>query len=292
VHFWKGVCTVSEFLTGFLLIKIGAAVLMVVLLTVLAEVASPRFAGILSGYPLGAAISLFFMGHDISPEFAAQSALYTSVGLVATQVFAYFYYRFSLLSKGLHKSLQIPCSSLGGVAGYFVAALLLRLLDVDAVMAVMLPAVAILFFIYLFRDVENARIEKRANSGLPSLMVKAAAAGGVIVFITSVAGTVGAGWAGLFTAFPITILPSVVIIHATYDPEHARAFLKNVPKGLGSIIVYAMALRFFYPSHGIYLGTVLSYVFATVYLVAVQLKESSHLKSAFGRWYSASTRVK
>ena len=284
--------TVSEFLTGSLFIKMGAAVLMVVLLTVLAEVASPRFAGILSGYPLGAAISLFFMGHDISPQFAAQSALYTSVGLIATQVFAYCYYRCSLLSGGLRKGLQVPCSALGGVAGYFVAAWLLRLLDVGAVMAVTLPAAAIILFVYLFRGVENVRIEKRARSGLPALMVKSAAAGGVIVFITSVAGTVGAGWAGLFTAFPITILPSVVIIHATYDPEHARAFLKNVPKGLGSIIVYAMALRFFYPTHGIYAGTVLSYIFATVYLVAVQLKESPQLKSAFGRRYSASTRVK
>ena len=95
---------------------------MVVLLSLLAEVVSPGFAGILSGYPLGAAISLFFMGFEISPEFASGSALYTSVGLVATQVFAYSYYRASRAATRLQRGLDILLASLAGIAGFFIAA--------------------------------------------------------------------------------------------------------------------------------------------------------------------------
>ena len=33
------------------------------------------------GYPAGAVLTLFFIGMDISPEFAADSAVYTMMGL-------------------------------------------------------------------------------------------------------------------------------------------------------------------------------------------------------------------
>jgi len=64
------------------LIKILVSVFMVLTLSLIADFVSPRIAGILSGYPLGAAISLFFIGFEIGPGFASESALYTMTGLV------------------------------------------------------------------------------------------------------------------------------------------------------------------------------------------------------------------
>ena len=43
-------------------IKMGTAVLMVVALSVLAEAVSPRFAGIISGYPAGSGHQSLFHG--------------------------------------------------------------------------------------------------------------------------------------------------------------------------------------------------------------------------------------
>jgi hypothetical protein len=57
----------SEAFPVLVLIKMGTALILVMLLTFLAEVVSTRFAGILSGYPMGAALSLFFLGFEISP---------------------------------------------------------------------------------------------------------------------------------------------------------------------------------------------------------------------------------
>jgi hypothetical protein len=253
------------------LIKAATAILMVVFLSILAEVVSPRFAGMLSGYPLGAAISLFFMGFEISPAFASESALYTSVGLIATQVFAYSYYRASRATRKLHWGCDLALASLAGLAGYFVAASLLRMLAVSMVTAILLPTSFIIIFDYLFRGVENVKIAKRVSLNLRSLLFRSLFAAGAIVLITSTAKLVGPRWAGLFSAFPITMLPLVVIIHFTYGPQHVYSILKNVPRGLGSLVIYSFAVFFFYPGSGIYGGTAIAYALATIYLIVVQL---------------------
>jgi hypothetical protein len=264
----------NELLSSLLLFKVGTAVLMVILLSVLAETVSTRFAGILSGYPLGAAISLYFIGYEMGPQFAAESALYTSIGLIATQVFAYCYYRSSLLAGKLNGGLQILYSALGGIGGYFLAASLLRPLPVNPAVAVVLPAISILVFIRLFRGVKDSRIERRAGANVKTLLLRAAFAACAIVCITSTAKVVGARWAGLFAAFPITMLPFVVIIHFSYDSEHVHAILKHVPQGLGSLVVYALSVSVFYPMSGIHAGTAIAYALATLYLLIVHLRTS------------------
>lgn len=268
----------NELFSLLTFVKAGAAIAMVVLLSVLAEMVSPRFAGVLSGFPLGAALSLFFMGIEISPWFAAQSALFTSVGLIATQVFAYVYYRTVLLAGQTGRWVQIMCASAGGLAGYFLAAALLRSLSVNLMVAMLLPALSICGFTVLFRHVENVGIMNRVNMTAKALLVRSVFAAVAVLVITSAARIVGPDWAGLFAAFPITMLPFVVIIHATYEPEHVLAVLKNIPKGLGAIIAYCAAVFLFYPTWGIRIGTLIAYAAATVYLVLIQTGGSLLLK--------------
>ena len=71
----------------FAVVKVLVSILVVVLLSLIAEHAGPRVAGIVSGYPLGAAISLFFIGIEIDPAFAARGAIFTAAGLSATVAF-------------------------------------------------------------------------------------------------------------------------------------------------------------------------------------------------------------
>ena len=261
-------------LTPMLLVKTGIAVSMVILLSVLAEVVSPRFAGIFSGYPLGAAITLFFIGIEASPEFAAKSALYTCLGLVATQVFAYTYFRTSVALRNPSRFLEIAAASFAGICGYFAAAALLRLMPASIVAAVLLPVFSILVFGYLFRGVKNVRIANRVSLKPEVLLFRAVFAAFAVILITSTARLVGPGWAGLFSAFPITMLPFVGIVHFTYGPECARAVLKNVPRGLISLLAYSIAVSLFYEPYGVYAGTAIAYGFATIFLIVAQLKSS------------------
>lgn len=265
------VLLINDLFSTLTYVKIAAAVFMVVLLSVLAEVVSPRFAGIFSGYPLGAAISLFFMGVEISPGFAAESALYTSLGLISTQVFAYCYYKASSMAGPRRGGVPVLLASLAGVSGYFLAASLLRVLPVDIYLATLLPSCSIVVFHRLFKGVENTRIQNRVGMNLKVLLLRSMFAAFAIILITTTAKVAGPKWAGLFAAFPVTMFPFLVIMHFSYEPGHVHAILKNVPVGLGALIIYSVAVSVFYPSHGVYTGTVIAYALATVYLVLTQM---------------------
>lgn len=255
-------------------LKAGIAIVMVIVLCVVAEVVSPRFAGMVSGFPLGAAINLFFIGVEISPEFAAESALYTAVGLVATQAFAYAYVRASARTEHLSRSAAVLVASLGGVSGYFAAAFLLRPLPVGPTVAVGLPIASILAFDFLFKGLKDVRIGERVGLNPRETLFRSVFAAGAILLITSTAAMAGARWAGLFSAFPITMLPFVAIIHRTYGATYAHAVLKSAPRGLSSLLVYSLAVSVVYRTHGVFVGTALAYGLATLWLFGMQLSAS------------------
>jgi hypothetical protein len=263
----------SEAFPVLVLIKMGTALTLVMLLTFLAEVVSTRFAGILSGYPMGAALSLFFMGYEISPQFAAESALYTSLGLIATQTFGFCYYQSSLMAQTQNKTHQILYATFGGLAGYFLAASMLQLLEVSFLSATLLPVLAIVLFNRLFRNAENLEIERKMPISLQALAMRATCTACIIVLITFTANWFGPNWAGLFTAFPMTMLPLLIIIHLSYDSGHVHAILKNFPRGLGALVAYSLAVALCYPTYGIYLGTFIAYGLATLYLVLLRAGE-------------------
>lgn len=262
----------AQILQGITLVKILVAVCMVVGLSVIAERISPRWAGIISGYPLGSAISLFFIGYEVGPEFAGRSALYNIVGLTATQVFAYAYYRTARCVQAAPKALTIVAASVGGLIGYFAAVAVLRPIPVTPLSAVLITGGFILFFDRLFRSVENVRIVDRGAVGPAVLLVRALFAAVLVILITSTAGIVGPQWAGLFSAFPVTLFPFMLIIHITYRNEHVYTVVKYLPRGLGSLLVYSLVVSAAYPALGVGWGTLIAYAAATAYLVLIHVR--------------------
>ena len=245
------------------LAKLMISVSIVVFLSWIAEHVSPKVAGLLSGYPLGAAIALFFYGLEVSPEFASKSALYTMIGLVASQAFVYCYYRASVYFK----KWNIFCSSMIAVAGYFLAIWLLHFIKLNHVLAIVVPIISIFLFSYLFRGIDNVKIQKRLTLSYRLLFLRAIFAGSIILVITGVAKWVNPTWAGLLSAFPVTLFPLMLIIHFTYSKTYVHTIVKNFPAGLGSLIAYSLTVSIVYPVCGIYLGTFVSFTMATVYLL-------------------------
>ena len=102
------------------------------------------------------------------------------------------------------------------------------------------------------------------------LLFRAVLAAVTILVITGIARSVGSAWTGLFSAFPITLFPLILIVHITYDMEHVHTIIKNFPLGLGSLIAYSLTVSLAYPRMGIYVGTLLGFTVATAYLLAFQ----------------------
>ena len=250
-----------------LFIKLIVSITLVLTLSAVAEHVSPRAAGLLAGYPAGATITLFFIGLDISPEFAADSAVYTMMGLVATEVFVYCYFKSTLYFKRF----SIVISSVFAIIGYFIVTWILHYVRLNKFLAALIPVASIFVFVYLFRQIQNTIIENRVKLTPKILFLRAFLAGFIILIIIGTAKFVGSRWAGLFSAFPSTLFPLILIVHLTYDKAHVHTIIKNFPLGLGSLITYSLCVSIVYPTSGIYIGTVISLAAASVYLLLYRL---------------------
>ncbi len=94
-------------------------------------------------------------------------------------------------------------------------------------------------------------------------------AGFMILVIIATANFVGSRWAGLFSAFPSTLFPLILIVHLTYDKAHVHTIIKNFPLGMGSLITYLLCVSIVYPVSGIYIGTVISLAAASVFPITL-----------------------
>lgn len=245
------------------LLKIGVTLTTVVALSVVAEHVSPRVAGVLSGYPLGAAIALFFIGLELGPGFAADSAVYTTAGLVGTLCFVYGYYRTALRCRRG----EILASSAAAIVGYALAIGLLQTVNLTKPVAVLLPVAATGVFAYLLRRIPDTRIARPVRLTLRVLVLRAALAALILLAVTGAAHWVGPRWAGLFSAFPTTLFPLILIVHLGYGRVHVYTIVKNFPRGLGALIAYCLVVSLAYPAWGLYAGTAAAFVAATAYLV-------------------------
>ncbi|MBP7018380.1 asparaginase [Candidatus Saccharibacteria bacterium] len=54
------------------------------------------------------------------------------------------------------------------------------------------------------------------------------------------------------------------MVHSKYTTLHLNALLKYIPVGSFSIVAYVLAVYYFYPAIGIYWGTLVAYLIATV----------------------------
>ena len=246
------------------LLKLTVTVIVVLALSVIAERVTPRIAGIVAGYPAGVAINLFFFGYEINPAFAAESALYTATGLLSTLSFIFFYYVISLrIGRNV-----ILISSFLSFCGYLAVVWGTRQVPATYASAMLIPVISIFVFLYLFRRIRNSTIDDRIRLTFKVLFLRSLIAAGIILLVTSSAHLVGPEYAGLFAAFPSTLFPLMLIIHATYDVEHVHTIIKNYPVGLGSLIVYTLAVSLTYQQSGLAVGTLISFGAATVYLGA------------------------
>lgn len=285
-------------MTDIFLLKLCVSIATVLLLSIIAERISPRAAGVLSGYPTSTAIILFFFGLEQGPQFAAESALFTIVGISAMLIFLYVYYRVSAFiqrfkasgyaqhykaSAVMHRygalavlhrykapvmlhRFAIIISSGAAILAYFGIATLYKMLQIPLAAGLLLTIIGIALSLYGFRDIVNSRIDKGIRFSMQALLVRAIIATSIILLITESARMLGPEWSGLFSAFPTILFPLILIVHMSYGTQHAHTVIKNVPYGIGSVVLYSFIVSIMYPAYGIYIGTFLGFAASSMYV--------------------------
>lgn len=244
-------------------IKLSVTILMVLTLTIIAEKVSPKVSGIISGIPTGTAIILFFYAIEQGTDFAIKSAYFNLAGMFSMHVFIYLYFRFSN-EDSIHSALK---ASFISIMGYSLSIFVLNWLNPGLTLSIILPILSIFLFSYLFRKIKDLKIKKIAKLNHQVLIVRTFIASFFIILITIIAGLVGPGWAGLFSVFPTTLFPLILIIHLTYGHDKVHSIIKNVPKGSWAILIYVFGISIFYGMFGVIVGTLISYLGVFIYLI-------------------------
>lgn len=250
--------------TTLLLAKITTSVTMVVGLTLIAERVSPRVAGVLSGYPLGVAVALFFIGIENGADFAAASAVYTLAGFTASLVMVYVYYQVA-------RHYAVITAATVSVLAFVATTGILRLAEFNLLTGSLITLGTMAITVYLLQPISNVKIEKQVRFSFWVLFIRAAATTAIILLITGLAARAGTRWAGVMSAFPITLFPVMLILHLTYGVNQVFTVIKNFPLGMGALLIYTATVAYGYPSFGVVWGTVLGFSAATGYLICLAL---------------------
>jgi hypothetical protein len=252
---------------GLILAKIAVSIGTVLGLSMLAERVGPRVAGVLSGYPLGTAILLYFIAIEQGISFASESAVYALPGLIATLTFLYAYFIVSRSCTHLAVFPQIMLSSVGAFVTYLSVSWLFQLAEMSLIQAAITLLLAIGVALSLFRKIENVLILNRVRLTKRVVLLRAALAALIVLVISGLAAWIGPRWSGLLSGFPVTLYPTMLILHFTYGAAPVHTLIRNFPRGMGALWVYIIAVALGYPVLGLGLGTVLAFVAATVYLL-------------------------
>lgn len=260
-----------------ILSKILVTFLTVVLLARVAERMSPRHAGLLAGFPLGTGIALYFFGWQQGAQFAADSAVYALSGLSASAALAWGYAQVIVRRRELA---FMPLAIIAGLVTFFVCNLLLQQLPGYRWVSLMVVVAAIVLFRILLKPIPEVPVAAASQqtvsdsawrlwlgSKTGSLIFRAGMASITILMITGLSTLLGPERAGLLAAFPVSFFPLMLILHLTYGADVLATTIKHYPDGLGSLVVYTLAVSFLYPVLGIHWGTLVCLLLAAAYLV-------------------------
>jgi len=255
----------------FLIIKIVAAAIIVLGFSILAERVGPRLAGVLMGAPFGALISYYFIGHEAGPAFVAAGVPHAVAGLVGTLSFTYAYYRVSIRLAAAPALWNAGASTLAGLIAFFIWTAAIHDISLSIPTALMVLIPFMVLFTYLFRQAGNVRVRTPAKLTPKLLAIRAGGAALLVSAVSSAAVLLGPAWGGLLMGFPMTLLPTMLIIHLSYTKEHVHSFLGAFPIGLGSLVAYILVVSESFPRFGVDLGTLIALGAAYVYLAILPL---------------------
>lgn len=240
----------------------------VVMLAIVARRYGPAWTGILAGFPLGSAITLYFIGYEQGADFAASGARHALIGLTGSLMLAITYLH---ISRRWHQPRAILIPVMLAPLAFLITVAPLQYWQGEW----WLNTVMILILIWLAKQylghiedidatIDHNNIWQRPA---PAIVFRAIMATLSVLGITALANWLSPSQAGLLAAFPVSFFPVLIILQLSYGAPVVAAAIKQYPSGLVAMVVYIVLVGLLYPLVGLHWGTALSLTGATVYLL-------------------------
>jgi len=228
----------------------------VTLVTRIAEKFGSSVGGVLGGMPSTSALSFFFIGLNQSAPAAVQT---TTVFPLAVSFTIFFLLMFALFARrgfltGLLSSLFI----------WFLISAVIVIFRPENFFASLVSGLIISGFVYfIFNQQLNLQAfgpNKDDRRTVPQLLARAILAGSIIALAVLCNQVGGPLFGAVFTAFPAMFTSTLIIANQSGGVEFSRSMTKPLAlSGILTIIPFSIAVRYLYPSLGIWIGTLASY---------------------------------
>ena len=256
-----------------LIIKAISVVVLVLGLTTVAEKVSVKTSGLLSGLPIGSAITLVFFAIEYGVPYVRQTALYNIHGLFAALAFCIGYY----ISTFYSGKFEVVFSLMVSFIFYLIIAFILSFIPPHIVFTPLVVFALLLSCAIYFSKKEDHKIVKTDKVSIFDLLLRSILTIGIFLLITSLPKYLPLNLAGIFSSFPTILLPLLLIIHFNHSNLQARTIIKNTPFGLTSIVLYSFLVYLTYPTLGVLGGTIISLVSSIIFII-VQSKLLKYFK--------------
>lgn len=251
--------------------------IVVAALSLLAEKASEKVAGIIITFPTTIVISFFFLGFATSAKQVAAivPATLMPIGIIMLLAVVYIQAAIWLTQKDWSKLKQIAVSLLISTLVWMVLVLPLAMLRLNNLVfgVVGYTFCALLAHYLLNRDKTVFSITKPAYD-IRQVLFRAIFIGSIIAIIVFLGKTTGPFWGGIFTMFPAATFAGLMILHFYYEPSQLFFFMRRAPLGSVALFVYAISVMLLFPKLGVAGGTGVSYCISMlVSLAMVQVQK-------------------
>ena len=166
-----------------------------------------------------------------------------------------------------------------GFAGYFLFILVFSRIQVTSgfISLVFLWAAAFIFYI-IFKRVREIKIEKVAHISAGEIVFRGLFGGSAVVAVVILGDQQGYVWGGLFSSFPGTITPVLVLLHLKSGTGMSYAAIKSAPIGLGGTGLYSCMVWLLYPVYGVIAGTFIAYLAVVAFLLAIAFVQGTGIR--------------
>jgi len=258
-----------------LFIKAIIVLVTILALTYIAENISVKISGIISGLPIASTLILFFFSLEFGIEYMQETIPFSINGLIAFFVFCITYYMTTFFTGAF----QILISLLLSFCAYLGVMYLSSLFTPDIILTPLIVLSIVLTPILYFIKKDDYILKKRKKQTAKDLAIRIILSMSIFILISSLPKFTPPSIAGLFSSFPIILLPLLLIIHINYSYLEARTLVKNAFINIPCVIANSLIIYLSYPVFGIYMGTIIA-LFGTLFFVLLQMKVLSYYLKA------------
>jgi hypothetical protein len=230
--------------------------LWVTLITVIAEKKGSVLGGTLGGLPSTSAFSFFFIAINQSSAAAVEATTVFPLAFGITSGYLFFYAFFA--AKGFSRGIAFSLLMWFAVSGLIVASGLKNF----GLCLLAGGVISVLTYYGFIKKLKLRNLKGREKHyKLWEVIFRGVGAGALVMISVLLSQIGGPVLGGIAAAFPAVFTSTLIILNRSEGTEFSRAVTKPlVLSGILTIIPFCVAVRYLYPTVGVLLGTLVSYV--------------------------------